>query len=442
MEGEAAAAALEVASARPVQDPSASARRKPGAADISGQASGATPSQRGSHERRRAAGSMQLTPEQQKVAAAFLVVMKRALMTEDAAALAGTNLSFNNSAMRSLVDRLSKGTAMLRLASFGRNAPSKMLDSLTLLAEQCTAAGCQPLAVLTWSAQCDTHRKCISDKGSMHERLRLLDDVADSLGAAQDKRIEAGQPTGNITALVKLGVSQNVAALVACFLNTFRMLHREDAHPEREQRADLDHMLPGERGCVFTSTCSVSCAGLYPCNNLQGSNPTHQEQQRDHPAGLFWLQAPWMFWQVTCMLIGRTAMFCASWCRPLHPPSRPTRTGQGPLGSPTSTSSCCRPPCRAGAPSASASMIVRQQSIHGLAHSQQLYSERAPPGCTLGHEEALQIVMWVCLLQDALSTCTTGVPGQSSEVHHCGGAPLLPLWSPLLPLTAGQACSP
>ena len=192
--------------------------------------------------------------------------------------------------------------------------------------------------------------------------------------------------------LVKLGVSQNVAALVACFLNTFRMLHREDAHPEREQRSDLDHMLPGERGCVFTSTCSVSHARLYPCNKLQGSNPTHQEQHRDHPAGLFWLQAPWMFWQVTCMLTGRTAVFCASWCRPLNPPSRPTRTGQGPAGTPTSTSSCCRRPCRAGAPSASASMVVRQHLIRGLAHSQQLYSEKAPPGGTLDHEEALQIV--------------------------------------------------
>ena len=92
MEGEAAAAALEVASAQPVQDPSASARRKPGAADISGQASGATPSQIGSHERRRAAGSMQLTPEQQKVAAAFLVVMKRALMTEDDSGVVAKNV--------------------------------------------------------------------------------------------------------------------------------------------------------------------------------------------------------------------------------------------------------------------------------------------------------------------------------------------------------------
>ena len=147
-EGEAAAAALEAASARPVQDPSASARPEPVAADINGQASGVKPSPRGSHKRRRAAGSMQLTPEQQKVAVAFLVVMKRALMNGgDAAALVGANLAFNNSAMRSLVDRLFKGTPMVSLASFGRNAPSKILDSLTLLAEQCTAAGrwrCSP----------------------------------------------------------------------------------------------------------------------------------------------------------------------------------------------------------------------------------------------------------------------------------------------------------
>ena len=110
---------------------------------------------------------MQLTPEQQKVAAAFLVVMKRALMNGgDAAALVGTKLAFNNSAMRSLLNRLSKGAAMLSLAPFGRNAPSKMLDSLTLLAEQCAAAGCQPLAVLTWSAQCDTNWKRVSDRAA------------------------------------------------------------------------------------------------------------------------------------------------------------------------------------------------------------------------------------------------------------------------------------
>ena len=266
-EGRAAAAAPDAASARLLQDLSASGRHQPGAEEIHGQTSREKPSPKGSHERRPAAGGMQLTPEQQKVAAALLVVINRAYMNEEDP----SNLICNNSAKRCLVERLSrlsKGNALLSLASFGRDAPSELLDSLTLLAKQCAAAGCQPLEVLTWSVQCDTHKKCMSDEGSVHERLQLLDTVADSI---------AGASTGNNTALVKLGVSQDVAALVACFLNTFMVLHNEKiARTWREQRSDLDHMLPGE----------TQCASLVHAVLLRKTAPMQQNaRQQGHASG-------------------------------------------------------------------------------------------------------------------------------------------------------------
>ena len=224
---------------------------------------------------------MQLTPEQQKVAVALLVVIKRAFMNGEAAA----NLMCNNSAVRSLVERLlrlSKENAVLSLASFGCDATSEVLDSLTLLAKQCAAAGCQPLEVLAWSMQCDTHGKCISEEGSKHGYF--LDIVADSLAAAQAKRIEAGQPTGNITALVKLGVSQDVAALVACFLNAFRVLNKEDADTWRGQRSDLDHMLPGE----------THCASLLHAVLLRKTAPMQQHaRQQAHASGTATKSSSW-----------------------------------------------------------------------------------------------------------------------------------------------------
>lgn len=116
-----------------------------------------------------------------------------------------------------------------------------MLESLSLLAKQCAAAGCQPLQVFTRSTQCATKKAAhdsIASQGSMHLRLQHMPHLGNSLMAS------VGSRTRSHEALVQLGCSLDLACVTAKVVNIVWILHSHSIHPRH--RSDVDHMIPGE----------------------------------------------------------------------------------------------------------------------------------------------------------------------------------------------------
>ena len=188
-----------------------------------------------------AAASWRFTPEQRKVAAALMVVQKRAMRDGPEAMLsAKKTLVSNNYALTELLITLPFEGPLPSLRVVEEGAPSSVLESLSLLAEQCAAAGRQPLEVFQWSAQCATNRAAYDSIASqgMHRRLQLMHHLGHSLIASAESRWRAFE------ALVQLGFSSNLAYVTAKVVNIVGSLHLNGVHPPH--RSDVDHMLPGE----------------------------------------------------------------------------------------------------------------------------------------------------------------------------------------------------
>ena len=173
---------------------------------------------------------------------ALLVVLKRAMRDGAEAMLfvKKTLVSNNNALVKLLMDLPGEGP-LPGLRGLEEGAPSSSLESLSLLAKQCAAAGCQPFEVFTWSMQCDTNKAAhdsIASQGSMHLRLQLMHHLGNSLMSSVGSRTRA------LKALVQLGCSLDLACVTAKVVNIVWILHSHSIHPRH--RSDVDHMLPGE----------------------------------------------------------------------------------------------------------------------------------------------------------------------------------------------------
>ena len=117
------------------------------------------------------AGSRRFTPAQQAVAAALMVVMKRANKDgREASCAAKMTLLSINLATRLMLRALPDYGPLPRMQHVEQEASDQLLESLDKLAEQCAAARCQPLEVFRRSVQCATHRtalESIAAKGSV-----------------------------------------------------------------------------------------------------------------------------------------------------------------------------------------------------------------------------------------------------------------------------------
>ncbi|CAL5223111.1 g5573 [Coccomyxa viridis] len=112
-----------------------------------------------SQKQRESAGSRRFTPAQQAVAAALMVVLKRAMKDGKEAALVVKHaLKSNNIETRLLLDLLPNNGPLPTLQQIEQKMSLPRLLSLSNLAEQCKAANLKPLEVFTRSVQCTARR--------------------------------------------------------------------------------------------------------------------------------------------------------------------------------------------------------------------------------------------------------------------------------------------
>lgn len=185
------------------------------------------------------AGGRRFTPAQQAVAAALMVVLKRA--NQESAAIRPMALAANNEDTKPmLLGLMQAGLPFPALREVEQIASDKVLCSLARLAALCAEAKCQPLEVFTRSVQCTAHHAaqqsmCARNKdpeAQRHLRIcRILLPASWCRECAQ--------------ALQQLGVQKSMAALVVTFLQAYRRLLRNDYAITVMARVALDHMLPG-----------------------------------------------------------------------------------------------------------------------------------------------------------------------------------------------------
>ena len=206
---------------------------------------GATQRQEGSASKRP------FTQAQQAVAAALMVVLKRAIKNGREAAIAAKQILIsNNPATRPFLMMLPDDGKFPTMKYVEQRAPARLQDSLSLLADQCDLAGFQPLEVFTRSVQCTTHkaaRESVAAKGEMHERMQQLGMNLQNLKPRLHQPSWAAKTVSSLTAF---GLPDALAVLIVVFLTTFRLLQSDDYVPatpplQYHPRADLDHLLPG-----------------------------------------------------------------------------------------------------------------------------------------------------------------------------------------------------
>ena len=184
-----------------------------------------------------------------------MVVLKRAMKGGKKAALAAKQkLISNNPDTQPLLEMLPVDGPLPTMQRVKQQASERLLDSLTKLAEQCSAAQCQPLEVFTRSVQCTTHksaRESLAVKGRIYQRQQRLHQLDRALA-----RLERELPTGSSimhhhVGLRQQGVPPYVASLTANFLQYYGMLRAHCNQPATEHRSDLDHLLPGRLCCSW-----------------------------------------------------------------------------------------------------------------------------------------------------------------------------------------------
>ena len=199
-------------------------------------------------------------PHEQKVAAALLVVLKKALRRGGMDDMTGTKylLIANNPVLSHFLGRVPDGE-LPSLKQLEAQATSQARGVLALLYEHCAAAGWQPLEVFTRSAQCSTHLIALQDKhagdgadgAEFCARLQRLQAV--EVFFAVDSKNAGFVSKGKI--LYHHGIARATLGLIMTVLDEVMVLSVAD----RQQRgaktmagahtsfiACIDHMLPGE----------------------------------------------------------------------------------------------------------------------------------------------------------------------------------------------------
>lgn len=218
------------------------------------------PSSSISQQSEAAASSMRFTPEQQSVAAALMVVMKRAMKDREGQARpAKETLIRNNRNTQYFLDLIPSEGGPPSLRAIEQSAPPDVFKTLSVLAQECAAAGCQPLDVFTRSLQCTPEKgsscrtaskaEAAAGQGALDELWDLLHERREIFG-----RESSLEETTRALTLQVADKSPRLAFLANVFPAMFTLAHEADcksqksgvpAHPARSFVSDLHHLLPG-----------------------------------------------------------------------------------------------------------------------------------------------------------------------------------------------------
>ena len=205
-----------------------------------------------------------LQPNELRVAAALLVVMKRAQKDGREGMRLMKEILFTNNPITSIFTELMPDDGKLpSMKQLARSATEDLQKALYLLAEQCAETGCKPLDVFTRSAECTTHCTAlhITDSTVMAARQRRLQALEASLAissAAEARDSELHRKLSRVVdPLSQHGASRKTCALIVFILREAVLLHNADQAGEEKDplmagsissfTTCLDHMLPGER---------------------------------------------------------------------------------------------------------------------------------------------------------------------------------------------------
>ena len=199
-------------------------------------------------------------PHEQKVAAALLVVLKKALKkgSDD---LVGTKYSLisNNPVASHFLMLIPHDGELPSLKQLEAQATPVAREALALLSEHCAAVGWQPLEVFTRSAQCLTHLGALQNKqGSgrkLYARLQRLQALQMSLGMRCPAETRGGY--ADMAALLfHHGIAATMVTLILSVLGELSALLNADrlqlsarniAGAHTSFSSCVDHMLPGEK---------------------------------------------------------------------------------------------------------------------------------------------------------------------------------------------------
>ncbi len=205
-----------------------------------------------------------LRSHEQKVAAALLVVLKKALRDGPAAMMSTQDvLLANNPQLAHLLRLVPDDGKLPSLKQLERSASPAQRGWLDFISEQCVAAECQPLELFTRSAQCHTHLRAWQaaargESAARQERLQALRaslPISSTAEAGQKQIFERLQiPVGQ---LAKHGISLKLRNLTVVLLSELVLLldadkRCEETAPDSEASGNsfitcFDHMLPGEQ---------------------------------------------------------------------------------------------------------------------------------------------------------------------------------------------------
>ena len=199
-----------------------------------------------SQKQEEAADSRRFTPAQQAVAAALMVVMKRA--TKDCRAHhAKLTLEYNNPATSPFLKMLPSTGDLPTMKQLEQKASDQLLKSLTKLAEQCAAAQCQPLEVFTRSMQC-TARLAARERGFDHRGA--FDWELWKRQQRMPMPPSLSQKLHLVAEMQQKGVEQSLADLAATYFQLVNV-YNDDTSSAPRIASDLNHMLPGS----FSALC-------------------------------------------------------------------------------------------------------------------------------------------------------------------------------------------
>ena len=203
-----------------------------------------------------------LTAQQHAVVAALMVVMKRAELEGDGAPDIRARLICNN--MHTMI--VLQYTSTKELPSM--KAVEHMLKrdgqaSLDLLAEQCAAAGFQPLQVFTRSMQCGTMAECrAAYKGGEPLALARHTEVAELHRVLVEHGLPPTWIRATVDQLVRWGALACMAELVMFWLLLLAKLCERCFQPDAAQDAAVGYAAPDQLfhgSCKFyTNMCKLA----------------------------------------------------------------------------------------------------------------------------------------------------------------------------------------
>ena len=183
-----------------------------------------------------------------------MVVLKRAMKDGMQGGLAAAQtLITNNPATQPLLDLLPKDGPLPTIQQLEQKASVQLQISLTMLANQCKAAKCQPLEVFTRSMQRTTHKAGVDIIGM---EFRPKDRHARKRQRSVTLPPEDCQEL--VQALQQLGVQLRVAELVVAYVQFLILWESHKTVVPVEEY--LKHMLPGN----LQRSLNVGYSG-FPC---------------------------------------------------------------------------------------------------------------------------------------------------------------------------------